>query len=105
MRRMKRRNLLRLSLALLLFGSLQALAQPRFEPTPQDQADLARIETYLDSLRTLKAHFLQVAPNGAISQGNRLAGSARPHAVPVRSRPARCCWWPATAWSCFTTGH
>ena len=66
---MKRRTLLRLSLAPLLFGSVQALAQPGFQPTPQDKADLGRIETYLDSLRTLKAHFLQVAPNGALSQG------------------------------------
>ena len=46
-----------------------ALAQPRFQPTPQDHADLARIETYLDSLRSMKAQFLQVAPNGAITHG------------------------------------
>lgn len=69
MRRMHRRTLLRLSLVPLLLGSAGALAQPTFQPTPQDQADLARIETYLDGLRSLKAHFLQVAPNGAISQG------------------------------------
>jgi outer membrane lipoprotein-sorting protein len=66
---MDRRTLLRLSLAPLLFGSVQALAQPGFQATAQDKADLGRIETYLDSLRTLKAHFLQVAPNGALSQG------------------------------------
>ena len=69
MRGMKRRDLLRLSLVPLLLASTAALAQPRFQPTPQDQADLTRIEAYLDSLKTLKAHFLQVAPNGAISQG------------------------------------
>ena len=68
MRRMNRRDLLILPAALLL-SAAPAGAQPRFQPTPQDQADLARIETYLDGLRTLKAHFLQVAPNGAISQG------------------------------------
>jgi outer membrane lipoprotein-sorting protein len=68
MRRMYRRELLILSSALLL-SAAPAGAQPRFEPSPQDRADLARIETYLDGLRTLKAHFLQVAPNGAISQG------------------------------------
>jgi outer membrane lipoprotein-sorting protein len=34
-----------------------------------DQAELARIQAYLNGLRTLKAHFVQVAPNGAISQG------------------------------------
>ncbi len=65
---MNRRELLLLSSALLV-PAAQGRAQPRFEPTPQDRTDLTRIETYLDSLRTLKAHFFQVAPNGAISQG------------------------------------
>ena len=68
MRRMKRRALLILSSALLA-SLADARAQPRFELTPQDRTDLARIETYLDGLRTLKAHFLQVAPSGAITQG------------------------------------
>jgi outer membrane lipoprotein-sorting protein len=67
---MHRRDLLSLSLLPLWFGAATAQAQSRFQPTPQDSADLARIEGYLDSLKTLKAHFLQVAPNGAISQGN-----------------------------------
>jgi outer membrane lipoprotein-sorting protein len=67
---MHRRDLIRLSLlAPLGFAATIARAQPRFQPTPQDTADLTRIETYLDSLRALKAHFLQAAPNGAISQG------------------------------------
>jgi outer membrane lipoprotein-sorting protein len=65
MTRMYRRTLLGL---LAAFPAI-AQAQPRFEPTPRDRADMARVETYLDSLRTMKAHFLQVAPNGAISQG------------------------------------
>jgi len=65
---MNRRYLLILPLA-LLSSALPAASQPRFEPSPQDRADLARIEAYLDTLRTLKAHFLQVAPNGSISQG------------------------------------
>jgi outer membrane lipoprotein-sorting protein len=69
MRRMNRRTLLRVSLAPLLLGSAGALAQPTFQPTPQDRADMGRIETYLDGLRSLKAHFLQVAPSGALSQG------------------------------------
>jgi outer membrane lipoprotein-sorting protein len=65
---MKRRQLL-LGSPVVLLAAPFASAQPRFEPTPQDRTDLGRIETYLDSLRTLKAHFLQVAPNGAITQG------------------------------------
>ena len=58
---MNRRDLFRLALAPLLTAALQ--------PTQQDQADLSRIENYLDTLRTLKARFLQVAPNGAVAQG------------------------------------
>lgn len=60
MQGMNRRDLLRLSLAPLLLA---------FAPTPQDQADLQRIQAYLDSLRSLKARFLQVAANGSIAQG------------------------------------
>jgi outer membrane lipoprotein-sorting protein len=66
---MNRRDLLCFSLAPLLLAGTSASAQTSFRPTPQDQADLGRIETYLDSLRTLKARFLQVAPNGSVSQG------------------------------------
>ena len=66
---MHRRDLFCLSLAALVFAATSARAQSRFQPTPQDRADLARIETYLDTLRTLKAHFLQVAPNGALAEG------------------------------------
>jgi outer membrane lipoprotein-sorting protein len=65
---MNRRTLLRLPLGLLL-PAAAADAQAVFQPTTQDRADLGRIETYLDGLRTLKAHFLQVALNGAISEG------------------------------------
>jgi len=35
----------------------------------QDHADIQRIETYLNGLTTLKAHFLQVTGDGGISQG------------------------------------
>jgi outer membrane lipoprotein-sorting protein len=68
---MHRRALL--ALPVLLAASRSARAQrtaaPAWQPTAQDQADLARIEAYLNNLRTLKAHFLQVAPDGGISQG------------------------------------
>jgi outer membrane lipoprotein-sorting protein len=35
----------------------------------QDRADIARIDAYLSALHTLKARFLQVAPDGQVSQG------------------------------------
>jgi outer membrane lipoprotein-sorting protein len=57
---------------LLLFAALapsSVLAQAVATTGPADQADVARIQDYLNSLHTLKAHFIQVAPNGAISQG------------------------------------
>ena len=44
--------------------------------TPADRATITRIEAYLNGLHTLKAHFLQVAPSGAISEGT--AWLARP---------------------------
>ena len=36
---------------------------------PQDRADITRVETYLNSVKTLHARFLQVAPNGSTSEG------------------------------------
>jgi outer membrane lipoprotein-sorting protein len=32
-------------------------------------ADIARVQAYLNGLHTLKAHFLQIAPDGSTSQG------------------------------------
>ncbi len=65
---MRRRNVI-LSSLLIPFLAAEARAQPAFQPTPQDRADLTRIEGALDNLRTLKAHFLQVAPDGRLSEG------------------------------------
>ena len=63
---MDRRTLL----TLLPLTALLAAAAPAPAPlTPADRADLARVQAYLNGIHTLKAHFLQVAPNGAISQG------------------------------------
>jgi outer membrane lipoprotein-sorting protein len=63
---MNRRFLLAAA-ALLLPGAAQA--QPAPTLSVQDKADLARISAYLDGLRTLKAHFLQVSPDGDTSEG------------------------------------
>jgi outer membrane lipoprotein-sorting protein len=68
---MKRRTLLAWS----LFGSvLPAFARAQGPtPTPAlsagDRADIARVETYLNALRALKARFLQIAPDGSTSEG------------------------------------
>lgn len=40
--------------------------------TDEQKADVAKIETYLNSIRTLRAHFLQVADNGATDGGTVL---------------------------------
>ena len=54
----------------VLFGALSrsVLAQT----SPQDRADLARIEAYLNGIRSLKAHFVQTASDGGLSQGEAL---------------------------------
>jgi len=63
-----RRTLL-LSTAALLPLSLTARAAPGVALSPQDQADIGRVETYLNGLKTLKAHFMQVAQDGGLSEG------------------------------------
>jgi outer membrane lipoprotein-sorting protein len=64
---MNRRTLLAVPAAWLL-ARAAAAAQP-ITLTAQDHADLTRIEAYLDTLRTLKAHFLQVSSNGSNAEG------------------------------------
>jgi outer membrane lipoprotein-sorting protein len=61
---MHRRALL--TLALLAPATAWAQSPPL---SAQDKADIGRIERYLDTLRTLKARFLQVAPDGNTSEG------------------------------------
>jgi outer membrane lipoprotein-sorting protein len=70
------RRTLMLSAALLPLGLLSPLllpgharAAPGLTLTPQDQADIARIEAYLNGIKTLKAHFVQVAQDGGVSEG------------------------------------
>jgi outer membrane lipoprotein-sorting protein len=68
---MNRRQLLGLALAApLLAGAVPTTARSAAAPlSAQDRADLARIESALNGLRTLKARFLQVAPDGSTSGG------------------------------------
>jgi outer membrane lipoprotein-sorting protein len=63
---MKRRALF--LLPLLAIPRREALAQA-VALSARDRADLARIETYLNGLRTLKSRFLQVAPDGHTAEG------------------------------------
>jgi outer membrane lipoprotein-sorting protein len=77
----RRATLLALLAATLLAASVASRAGNAappfgFQPDAQDLADLGRIEIYLNGLRSLKARFLQVAPNGATSGGT--AWLARP---------------------------
>jgi len=63
------RRALLLAAALAPLAAMTAQAQTRYALTAQDTADLARIQTYLNGLKTLKAKFLQLAPNGATARG------------------------------------
>jgi outer membrane lipoprotein-sorting protein len=44
-------------------------AQPPARLSPEDLADIARVEAYFNAIRTLRARFVQVADNGAIAEG------------------------------------
>lgn len=49
---------------------LQVLTAAR--PGPEAQDDVARIENYLNDLKSLRASFVQIAPDGAMSTGRLL---------------------------------
>ncbi|HYF07541.1 MAG TPA: outer membrane lipoprotein carrier protein LolA [Acetobacteraceae bacterium] len=70
---MIRRHLLA---APLLALAVPVRAQQRAAPPPppapltdRDRADIARVEAYLNGLRTLRARFVQAAWNGAVAEG------------------------------------
>ncbi len=67
-----RRRLLALGAAATLSVALPGAAWPntqRPELSPEDHADIARVEEYLNGIRTLRARFLQIADNGAAAEG------------------------------------
>ena len=61
----------RSTLAVLFLLPIAACAQMAAQPmlSPSDIAEVARAQQYLNSIRTLRASFVQVWPNGATSQG------------------------------------
>jgi len=54
---------------LLAAAPVLVAAAPSPTGSATDQADIARIEAYLNGLKTLKAHFTQVASDGDITEG------------------------------------
>ncbi len=66
-----RRALLAGLTAVALAAPLPIFAADAVAPplSPADQADVARVEAYLNGIRTLSARFLQIADNGATAQG------------------------------------
>jgi outer membrane lipoprotein-sorting protein len=58
-----------------IMAGLAALAAPRdvaaqgFRPSEEDRRDIARVEDYLNGLRTLRARFVQVSDRGAVAEG------------------------------------
>jgi outer membrane lipoprotein-sorting protein len=56
-------------LPMLTWSAERARAAAAQPGSVQDQADIARIEAYLNGLKSLKAHFVQVAADGGVSQG------------------------------------
>jgi outer membrane lipoprotein-sorting protein len=58
-----------------ILAGLAALAAPRgtaaqgFQPSADDRRDIARVESYLQGLRTLRARFLQISDRGGVAEG------------------------------------
>ena len=57
------------ALVVLLSGAGQAPPQRPVTFTPQQQADLDRINAYLNGIHTLKSNFVQLGPEGQLDQG------------------------------------
>ena len=64
---MNRRTLLLASILAPLAPA--ALAQAPAALSPQDRADVTRVESYLNGIHTLHSRFRQIAPNGGTSEG------------------------------------
>jgi outer membrane lipoprotein-sorting protein len=52
-----------------LVAQAPAFAQSRRVLSDADRADVARVEAYLEAVRTLEARFLQIAPDGSTAEG------------------------------------
>lgn len=61
-----------------LLGAAAFVAAPAAAQTPggADVADIARVEAYLETIRTLDSRFLQIGPDGSVAEGRFLL--ARP---------------------------
>jgi outer membrane lipoprotein-sorting protein len=66
---MNRRTALALLALAPIFAARPARAISAMTLSPEDRADVARIEAYLNAIHTLKARFEQIAPDGGDSSG------------------------------------
>ncbi|HYD99261.1 MAG TPA: outer membrane lipoprotein carrier protein LolA [Alphaproteobacteria bacterium] len=58
-----------LAAGLALAGAGAVAGTPKIPATPENKADLARIEQYLTGIRSMQARFLQQAGGGGLSEG------------------------------------
>jgi outer membrane lipoprotein-sorting protein len=63
---LSRRSFLAAAAAALPFAAYAQAADPR------DAADIARVEAYLETVRTLDSRFLQIGPDGSVAEGRFL---------------------------------
>lgn len=56
--------------ALALKATAQAATAPARKLDPADQADVTRVEAYLNGIQTLQSRFLQISGNGGTAEGS-----------------------------------
>jgi len=78
---------MRLAQTIVIAGSLLlAAGAARAQGlSPADRAEVARVESYVNSITTFKADFVQIAPNGATARGTLWI--SRPGRLRVEYRP------------------
>lgn len=72
-------------LFLLAFAGPARAAEQLAALTPADQATVAKVQEALNSIRTLKSHFIQVSSNGGVAEGEMYL--SRPGKLRINYQP------------------
>jgi len=62
-------RILRVLVLIVLCGGLAAPAGAAYRITPQDRADIARIEQYLNKVESIRSKFVQLSTGGRFAEG------------------------------------
>ena len=77
----------RIFVFVVLLAGFAAPSQAAYRITEQDKADIARIETYLNAMESLRSKFVQLSTGGKVAEGTIYI--ERPKRLRQLARPCR----------------